>query len=236
MAALAALGVDTNKDTTFAADVAHFNDELPAFHELEDRPIVTEGSSVKSDKCVRFGCCGNALDSTANEDRRGVRMRRGRLVRAFRAWVVCWAAGGVTAVAVAQDEIGASCPREALREMMASAVTHDAVADVAALELEVLRLCAKRQALIGEIVDGEAKLAGVRAEASGIAPSPVPVVAPLVQAAVAPLPPPEKARGETAVDAAARDRDECVSPESGICADVAGARHGARTGHRARGR
>ena len=64
------------------------------------------------------------------------------------------------AIAASEDDDG--CPRGALREMMTSAAVHNDVGDVAALELEVLRLCNERQKLIVKVVEGEARLAELR--------------------------------------------------------------------------
>ena len=100
--------------------------------------------------------------------------------------------GGVAA----QDASGDGCPRDALRRMMASAVAHDAVADVAAIELEVLRLCTVRQNLIVQIAQGEARLGELRGVAAAhTAPAPVVVMAPPAEA----LPPPVKATAPVVV-------------------------------------
>ena len=64
--------------------------------------------------------------------------------------------------AIAASQVDDGCPRSALREMMASAAIHNDVGDVAALELEVLRLCSERQKLIVEVVEGESRLAELR--------------------------------------------------------------------------
>ena len=50
--------------------------------------------------------------------------------------------------------------------MMVVASEHGGIGDVAVIELEVLKLCVERQELIGEIVDNERELAGLR-EKSG---------------------------------------------------------------------
>ena len=82
------------------------------------------------------------------------------------------AVGAVAAGALAQDAPDDACPRAALRQMMSVGARHDAIADVAALELEVLRLCVERQELIGEIVEGNRELAGLRGSTTGAAPAP----------------------------------------------------------------
>ena len=55
---------------------------------------------------------------------------------------------------LAQDAPEDGCPRGALRQMMTAAAAYDAVADVASIELEVLRLCTVRQDLTVKIVEG----------------------------------------------------------------------------------
>ena len=103
--------------------------------------------------------------------------------------------GGVAA----QDASGDGCPREALRQMMATATAHDAVADVASIEIEVLRLCTVRQNLIVEIAQGESRLAELRGV---VAATPAPVLAPM--AVMSPpeetLPPPAKATSPVVVE------------------------------------
>ena len=64
--------------------------------------------------------------------------------------------------AVAEIGNDDGCPRAALREMMVSATSHNDVGDVAALELEVLRLCNERQKLLVRVMEGEARLAELR--------------------------------------------------------------------------
>lgn len=87
----------------------------------------------------------------------------------------------------AQDVSEDACPRDALRQMMSAAAAHGAVGDVAAIELEVLRLCTQRQALIVKIAEGEARLAELR----GVAPATL-VPAATMRAPVEALPPPAK--------------------------------------------
>ena len=82
------------------------------------------------------------------------------------------------------------CPRDALRQMMSAAAEHDAVGDVASIELEVLRLCTRRQDLIVKIAEGEARLAELRGVAS-VETAPAPVAG--MRAPVQALPPPAKA-------------------------------------------
>ena len=64
--------------------------------------------------------------------------------------------------AIAEIRNDDGCPRAALREMMVSATSHKDVGDVAALELEVLRLCNERQKLLVRVMEGEARLAELR--------------------------------------------------------------------------
>ena len=105
------------------------------------------------------------------------------------------AVGGWTGV-VARDAPEDACPRAALRQMMSAAAAHDAVGDVAAMELEVLRLCTQRQDLIVKIAEGEARLAELRGVASaGTAPAPVAVM----RAPVETLPPPAKAQAPVVI-------------------------------------
>lgn len=89
----------------------------------------------------------------------------------------------------AQDLSEDACPRDALRQMMSAAAAHDAVGDVASIELEVLRLCTQRQALIVKIAEGEARLAELR----GVGPAvTAPAPAAAMRAPVEALPPPAK--------------------------------------------
>ena len=172
VAALAALGVDADGDATLAADLAHPVDELPAFHGSYLRSVVSELSSSVSVGIVLLGRCLCSHDSRANEDRRSDRMGRQRLARAIRAGALSCVMGATAAVAIAQDGSEDACPRAALRQMMSLAARHDAIADVAALELEVLRMCVERQELIREIVEGDRKLAGFRGSSTGATPVP----------------------------------------------------------------
>lgn len=73
--------------------------------------------------------------------------------------------------------------------MMAEAAAYNAVGDVAAIELEVLKLCNRRQALIVSLVEGEARLAELRGagEAAQVEESES------MEALVAGMAPPEKA-------------------------------------------
>ena len=71
--------------------------------------------------------------------------------------VLAWWSG-----AFAQEAPEDACPRAALRQMMSTAAAHDAVGDVASIELEVLRLCTQRQDLIVKVAEGEARLAELR--------------------------------------------------------------------------
>ena len=89
------------------------------------------------------------------------------------------------------------CPRAALREMMASAAIHNDVGDVAALELEVLRLCNERQKLIVKVVEGEERLAELRGvKRSGSA---VTVPETMMVGVLENLPLPAKASGQSLV-------------------------------------
>ena len=90
-------------------------------------------------------------------------------------------------MAGAQSQEGgyAPCPRDALTRMLESSVDHREVADVAAIEREVLGLCHTRQELIVSLVEGERRLAELRGvQAAERAPEPqlvvdVPEVMPL---------------------------------------------------------
>ena len=107
-------------------------------------------------------------------------------------FVTVLAGGWVPAVSLAQDAVEDGCPREALRQMMRTAAAHDAVADVASIELEVLRLCTVRQNLIVKIAEGELRLAELRGvAAASLAPLAAPVAA--MSAPEETLPPPAKA-------------------------------------------
>ena len=108
--------------------------------------------------------------------------------------------GGVLACAsgaLAQDLSEDACPRAALRQMMATAAAHDAVADVASIELEVLRLCTVRQALIVKIAEGESRLAELRGVAAA---SPSPAAVAVMSPPEETLPPPAKATQPVVVE------------------------------------
>ena len=79
---------------------------------------------------------------------------------------LCCGIGASTLVswsrAAGEVDMDSRCPRSALLEMMASAADYNEVGDVAALELEVLRLCNERQKLIVRVVEGEERLAELR--------------------------------------------------------------------------
>lgn len=64
--------------------------------------------------------------------------------------------------ATAQDGGWGACPRDALTRMFEASAEYAEVADIAAIEREVLRLCNVRQGLINQIVEGEARLAELR--------------------------------------------------------------------------
>ena len=98
---------------------------------------------------------------------------------------------GGSAGTFAQDAPEDACPRAALRQMLSTAAAHDAVADVAAIELEVLRLCTARQDLIVKIAQGESRLAELRGVAAAASP-PVGTVA-VMSPPEETLPPPAKA-------------------------------------------
>lgn len=67
--------------------------------------------------------------------------------------------------ATAQDGGWGACPRDALTRMFEASAEYAEVADIAAIEREVLRLCNVRQGLINQIVEGEARLAELRGQA-----------------------------------------------------------------------
>lgn len=60
-------------------------------------------------------------------------------------------------------EVLDECPREHLRAVYLQAVERHEVVDLAAVEVEVLKLCRERQELISEIVRGEEELAALLA-------------------------------------------------------------------------
>ena len=93
----------------------------------------------------------------------------------------------------AQGEVGEGCPREALREMMTAAAEYGGIGDVAAIELEVLKLCVERQKLISDIVGGERELAGFRSKGRGEAADLEVEELPVVAAVAEDLTPPAKA-------------------------------------------
>lgn len=81
-------------------------------------------------------------------------------------WCVVLAGVGAPAPATAQDVLE-ECPREHLRAVYLQAVERHEVVDLAAVEVEVLKLCRERQELIREIVKGEHELDGLLAEDAG---------------------------------------------------------------------
>ncbi len=83
-------------------------------------------------------------------------------------WCVVLAGVGAHAPATAQDVLE-KCPREHLRAVYLQAVERHDIVDLAAVEVEVLKLCRERQELIREIVKGEHELDGLLAEGAGAA-------------------------------------------------------------------
>ena len=83
-------------------------------------------------------------------------------------WGVILAVVGASTPAAAQDVLE-KCPREHLRAVYLQAVERHDVVDLAAVEVEVLKLCRERQELIREIVRGEHELDGLLAEGAGAA-------------------------------------------------------------------
>ena len=65
------------------------------------------------------------------------------------------------------QEVLDECPRDHLRAVYLQAVERHEVVDLAAVEVEVLKLCRERQGLISEIVRGEEELAGLLATHAG---------------------------------------------------------------------
>ena len=88
--------------------------------------------------------------------------------KAASTWCVILAVVGAPAAATAQDVLE-KCPREHLRAVYLQAVERHDVVDLAAVEVEVLKLCRERQELIREIVRGEQELDGLLAEGAGAA-------------------------------------------------------------------
>ena len=146
-------------------------------HERDDAPRASWSS-------IRQGFVGFAVVS-------------GKAVRGWAGAVLV--GGGVLAwssVAFAQDAAEDGCPRAALRQMMSVGARHDAIADVAALELEVLELCVERQGLIVQIVEGNRELAGFR----GSRPEGATGSGALTEPGGVALPPPAKAAGAEVVE------------------------------------
>ena len=75
---------------------------------------------------------------------------------------------GAPVPATAQDVLE-KCPREHLRAVYLQAVERHDVVDLAAVEVDVLKLCRERQELIREIVRGEQELDDLLAEGAGAA-------------------------------------------------------------------
>ena len=65
---------------------------------------------------------------------------------------------------VCAQELLDKCPREHLREVYLQAVERHEMVDLAAVEVEVLKLCRERQGLISEIVRGEKELTELLAQ------------------------------------------------------------------------
>ena len=68
---------------------------------------------------------------------------------------------------VVAGEVLDECPRDHLRAVYLQAVERHEVVDLAAVEVEVLKLCRERQGLISEIVRGEEELAELLATHAG---------------------------------------------------------------------
>ena len=79
-------------------------------------------------------------------------------------WCAVVGAMCVPTFACAQ-EVLEECPREHLREVYLQAVERHEMVDLAAVEVEVLKLCRERQGLISDIVRGEEELAKLLAPA-----------------------------------------------------------------------
>ena len=83
------------------------------------------------------------------------------------------------------QEVLEECPREHLRAVYLQAVERHEVVDLAAVEVEVLKLCRERQELVSEIVRGEEELADLLAgrgsDASGSGPGGLPALLPAVR-------------------------------------------------------
>ena len=73
-------------------------------------------------------------------------------------------AGALLPLSVSAREVLEECPREHLRAVYLQAVERHEVVDLAAVEVEVLKLCRERQELISEILRGEGELADLLAE------------------------------------------------------------------------
>ena len=198
VAALGALGVDAEKDAALTGDLSHPVDELAAIH----------GS-------------GSAIARTLGSVWPGLSARQAReCVAGALRLVMAAMLLGVAQTGSAEEAPDDGCPRAALRQMMATAAAHDAVGDVAAIELEVLRLCTARQALFVKLAEGEARLGELRGVAPA-APPPAPVAA--MRPPVEALAPPVKATAPLP-DVIAPDPDAAVM----VPADIAPARAPAR--------
>ena len=133
----------------------------------------------------RFGIRDAGISHTSGKNRQGGGTSMGRWLRA--AWGAAVYAMCAPVPVVAQ-EVLEECPREHLRAVYLQAVERHEVVDLAAVEVEVLKLCRERQELVSEIVQGEEELADLlagrgsdgsaRAGAPGSGPGGLPALLP----------------------------------------------------------
>ena len=129
-------------------------DLSPLSHkELQERSRAQSGHSRHSResgnprKTMRYGKCHSS----------------GKFSVSWTAVVGAWCMHALVFAGEVLDE----CPRDHLRAVYLQAVERHEVVDLAAVEVEVLKLCRERQGLISEIVRGEEELAELLATHAG---------------------------------------------------------------------
>lgn len=107
---------------------------------------------------------GQRIDGADGSNGRGGEILVSRKLGSARALVV--GAMCLPSLVFAREVLD-ECPREHLRAVYMQAVERHEVVDLAAVEVEVLKLCRERQELISEIVRGEEELSDLLATRAG---------------------------------------------------------------------